>query len=63
MAYKEYGAIIAPANISDTGFPIAMGSHIGGGRTIDDKDNLKLWQLLGEGAELSDQQANAIGQI
>ena len=63
MAYKEFGATIAPANISETGFPITMGSHIGGGRTIDDKSNLKLWQLLGDGADLTEQKANAIGQI
>ena len=63
MAYKEFGATIAPANISETGFPITMGTHIGGGRTIDDKSNLKLWQLLGDGADLTEQKANAIGQI
>lgn len=63
MAYKEFGATIAPANISITGFPIAMGSHIGGGRTINGKNNLKLWQLLGDGANITDQKANAIGQI
>ncbi|MCK9476351.1 MAG: hypothetical protein M0R46_10545 [Candidatus Muirbacterium halophilum] len=63
MAYKEFGATIAPANISGTGFPIAMGSHIGGGRTINDKSNLKLWQLLGDGVNITEQKANAIGQI
>ena len=65
MAYKEYGATIAPSNVSNTGFPIAMGTHIGGGRIVNNKDtlNLKHWCLLGEGTELSDQQANAIGQI
>lgn len=63
MAYKEFGATIAPANKSDTGFPIAMGSHIGGGRTINGITNLKLWQLLGDGADIPEQKANAIGQI
>ena len=65
MAYKEFGATIAPANISGTGFPIAMGSHIGGGRIVNGKSTLnsKHWCLLGEGATLSNQKANAIGQI
>ena len=28
MAYKEFGATIAPSNVSSTGFPSAMGTHI-----------------------------------
>ena len=63
MAYKEFGATIAPSNVSSTGFPIAMGTHIGGGRIVNDKSTLKHWCLLGEGATLNDQKANAIGQI
>ena len=63
MAYKEFGATIAPSNVSSTGFPIAMGTHIGGGRIVNNKSNLKLWQLLGEGTDLTEQKANAIGQI
>ena len=65
MAYKEFGATIAPSNVSDTGFPIAMGTHIGGGRIVNNKDTLnsKHWCLLGEGATLNNQKANAIGQI
>ena len=65
MAYKEFGATIAPANVSSTGFPIAIGTHIGGGRIVNDKTTLnsKHWCLLGEGATLNDQKANAIGQI
>ena len=65
MAYKEFGATIAPSNVSSTGFPIAMGTHIGGGRIVNDKStlNLKHWCLLGEGATLNNQKANAIGQI
>ena len=46
MAYKEFGATIAPANTSETGFPITMGSHIGGGRTINDKGNLKIMAII-----------------
>lgn len=65
MVYKEFGATIAPSNVSSTGFPIAMGSHIGGGRVVNNKTTLnsKHWCLLGEGATLNDQKANAIGQI
>ena len=65
MTYKEYGATIAPSNVSSTGFPIAMGTHIGGGRIVNNKTTLnsKQWCLLGEGATLNDQKANAIGQI
>ena len=65
MAYKEFGVTIAPSNVSSTGFPIAMGTHIGGGRIVNDKSTLnsKHWCLLGEGATLNDQKANAIGQI
>lgn len=63
MTYKEFGATIAPSNVSSTGFPIAMGTHIGGGRIVNDKTTLKHWCLLGEGATLNDQKANAIGQI
>ena len=63
MAYKEFGATIAPSNVSSTGFPIAMGTHIGGGRIVNDKSTLKHWCLLGEGATLNNQKANAIGQI
>lgn len=65
MAYKEYGATIAPSNVSNTGFPIAMGTHIGGGRIVNNKDTLnsKHWCLLGEGSTLNNQKANAIGQI
>lgn len=65
MVYKEFGATIAPSNVSKTGFPIAMGTHIGGGRIVNDKTTLnsKHWCLLGEGATLNDQKVNAIGQI
>lgn len=63
MTYKEYGATIAPANRSLTGFPIVMGSHIGGGRTVNGIGNLYLWQILGDGANITEQENNALGQI
>ena len=63
MAYKEFGATIAPANTSETGFPIAMLPHIAGSRVTDDLESIQPWQLLGEGSTLALQKAAAIGQI
>lgn len=63
MTYKEFGVTIAPANTTSTGFPIAMSSHLGGGRTIDNIANINNWQLLGDGDTSAEQKNNAIGQI
>ena len=63
MTYKEFGGTIAPANTTSTGFPIAMSSHLGGGRTIDNITNINNWQLLGDGDTSAEQKNNAVGQV